>query len=168
MAAGIKNAMPPFVNPFRQGRPLHYTPDELAEKFAEYVEWCEKHPITITETSKGRNGDSDFARDEVYTKPRLISIDGFLNYIGEIVSWWEMLDKNKDGQAFLSVKTRIRAYCEHYQKNMASAGIFKENIISRLLGLSDKKELTSKEPFNLVVNSQEEKKKIENIKELDI
>jgi hypothetical protein len=52
---------------------------------------------------------------------------------------------------------------------MAAAGIFKENIISRLLGLKDKKEVENTgEGLRIVVNSEEEKQKLESIKNLDI
>lgn len=143
--AELKNIYPPVINPLkREGRPLHYTPEELAEKFAEYVAWCNEHPIVITRTAKGTtsspsNAPSSFDREEEERKPQMISVKGFLVWLGESVSWWEMLDKDSSfAQEFLSVKSYIRAYCEGNQVYLASAGVFKENIISRLLGLADK------------------------------
>lgn len=171
--AELKNIYPPVINPLnRAGRPLHYSPEELAGKFAEYVAWCDEHPIVITRTAKGSNsspaGDTTFDRDEEEKKPQYISVKGFLVWLGESVSWWEMLDKDSSSaDEFLSVKSYIRAYCEENQSKLASAGIFKENIISRLLGLADKQQVSSP-GVTIVVKSEEEKKKIEGIAELDV
>jgi len=143
--ATIKNAAPPFVNPYKKkGRPLNYPPEELAKEFEKYVKWCEDHPITVTRSASGFTGDTDFTREEEEIKPRLIGIGGFLNFIGEDDRWWAELEKRKQGEEFARVKARIRTYCEDYQKAMASNGIFKENIISRLLGLADKQTLDHK------------------------
>ena len=52
---------------------------------------------------------------------------------------------------------------------MASAGLFKENIVSRMLGLKDKQEVEQKgEGWKIIVNSEEEKKMVEGLKDLDI
>lgn len=166
--AKIKNAYPPFRNPYKQkGRPLDYTPPELAAEFEKYVKWCIDNPIIIQRSASGKTGDSDFSRDETETKPRLVSIGGFLVWLGEEDNWWAMLDKGTFGEEFLRVKARVRVYCEDYQKAMASAGVFKENIISRLLGLADKKAVAT-EGVTIVVESQEQKDKMEKIGELGI
>ena len=144
--AELKNIYPPFVNPYKQtGRPLNYTPEELAAEFEKFVAWCEEHPIVIKRTAKGKNsspaGPSSFDRADIEEKPRLVSVGGFLVWLGQTDSWWTNLDKGTFGDEFLRVKARVRVYCEEYQKNMASAGLFKENIISRLLGLADKQDV---------------------------
>ena len=94
--------------------------------------------------------------------PRLVSVGGFLVWIGEDARWYSELEKGKEGERFSKVKAYIREYCENYQKEMASANIFNANIISRLLGLADKKEVAVDAP-TIVVKSEEEKGKIENI-----
>lgn len=148
--AQLENIYPPVVNPLKRvGRPLHYTPEQLAEKFAEYVKWCEKHPIVITRTAKGstssHSSPSSFDREEEERKPQMISVKGFCVWLGESESWWAMLDKDSSfSQEFLRVKTYIRAYCEENQAQLASAGVLKENIISRLLGLADKQNVETK------------------------
>ena len=83
-------------------------------------------------------------------------------WLGEDDVWWSQLEKGKHGAEFSRVKARVRVYCEEYQKAMASSGVFKENIISRLLGLADKKEVAVDAP-TIVVKSEEEKGKIEKI-----
>ena len=120
----------------KAGRPLDFTPEQLADKFVEFLEWCGKHPIPLGETTVNMKGE---AFDKYKNAPRMVSINAFLVFIGKSRSWWSMLDQGSKGEKFLVVKTRIREYCESYQVEMASTGLFKENIISRLLGLADKR-----------------------------
>ena len=113
-------------------------------------------------------GDS-YGNTNKNLKPRLISIGGFLVFIGKTESWWKNLEEGKRADEFLKVKEKIKNYCENYQKEMAAAGIFKENIISRLLGLKDKQEVENTgEGIRIVVNSPEEKDRIEAMKDLRI
>ena len=131
--------MIPVHNPL--GRPLKFSPQQLAEKFAEYVQWCQDHPFKDESRVDYANGN--FAATEA-PKPRRISIAGFIAYLGTIKSWWEMLDKGVHGEEFLYLKEYIKNYCESSQADMASAGLLKENIISRLLGLADKQAVDAK------------------------
>lgn len=156
----------PFVNPLA-GRPLHFTPKQLAEKFQEYVWWCENNVIEIEEKKSGSIGMTSSRETKTIKKQRLISVHGFLVYIGKSKRWWSQLSEGKHGDKFSYLKEAVTDYCEDYQKEMAAAGIFNANIISRLLGLADKKELTG-ESINIIVNSQEEKEKIEGMKDLQI
>lgn len=155
-----------FINPLA-GRPLHYSPKQLAEKFGEYVKWCEENEIELGERQKGIASGGYVDKTTTNYKQRLISIHGFLVYIGKTARWWGELSNGKHGDKFSVVKAHITEYCEDYQKEMAAAGIFNANIISRLLGLADKKELTG-ESINIIVNSPEEKQKIESMKDMQI
>ena len=155
---------PPVQNPLKKsGRPLHYTPDQLAEKFAEFVEWCKDHPIETGRTENTTTPEGkQYGKNVLEAIPRLVSVGGFLVWLGEDARWYSELEKGKEGERFSKVKAYIREYCENYQKEMASANIFNANIISRLLGLADKKEVAVDAP-TIVVKSEEEKGKIENI-----
>lgn len=108
--------------PPEMGRPLKFTPSALWKKFLEFVEWCRAHPESSGEA----------------VKPRLLSISNFLIYIGGTYRWWGELDGSK--RDFSEVKTRIREICESHQFDMACYGFYKENIISRALGLAEKSE----------------------------
>ena len=44
----------PFINPLG-GRPLHFTPKQLAEKFEEYINWCEENVMEFEEEESGYN-----------------------------------------------------------------------------------------------------------------
>ena len=166
----IADIYPPFVNPMGVGRPLSYKPKELLSKFEDYLKWAEKHPIeNVFKTSGVSYAGDSYGNTNTNFKPRLISIGGFLVFIGKTESWWKMLEEGKRGDEFLKVKEIIKTYCESFQKEMAAAGIFKENIISRLLGLKDKKEVENTgEGLKIIVNSEEEKEKVEDIKNLTI
>lgn len=143
--AEIGNIYPPVVNPLNKvGRPLHYTPEQLADKFVEFVKWSAEHPIVVKKTTTGTTGDAQFDREEEEKKPQYISVKGFIVWLGETEDWWRNLDRLQDSADFITLKSYIRAYCEENQAKLASAGLFKENIISRLLGLADKQAVDAK------------------------
>lgn len=157
----------PFKSPI--GRPLKYQPEELVELFAEYVVWCREHPLEAVTTSETRGTENSMKRTDREMRPRLVSISGFLVYIGGLESWWRQLDNCAQGEIFLRIKEAIGKYCENYQVEMASAGFFKQNIISRLLGLTDKKEVAATgEGVTIIVKNKEEKDKLENIGDLGV
>ena len=166
----IYDVYPPFN--YKLGRPLKYQPDELLVKFQEYITWAKEHPIPIVRkvTNTTTKGDT-YGSDSIERKPRLLSISGFLVFIGAGSDWWQSLDRDgaKRADAFSRVKDFIREFCQSYQKEMASADIFNANIVSRLLGLADKKDITSGgDKLTIVVESPEQKEKLENMKDLDI
>lgn len=147
-----ENLYPPVRFPER-GRPLKYTPRQLQDKFVEYVEWCKQNPIIVGSTTENTSVDGiPYGSKTIEEKPRLVSIGGFLVYIGATRSWWVELDRAKVD--FSIVKDLIRGFCEEYQKEMAATGIFNGNIISRLLGLADKKEVDGIPPITLEVDSE--------------
>lgn len=156
----------PFINPL-VGRPLHFTPKQLAEKFGEYVKWCEENVMEFEERQKGIQGNGYVDKTTRNYKLRLISVHGFLVFIGKTKRWWSQLSEGKQGEKFSYLKESITEYCEDYQKELAASGHYNANIISRLLGLADKKELTG-ESINIIVNSPEEKEQLESMKDLKI
>lgn len=156
----------PFINPL-VGRPLHFTPKQLAEKFGEYVQWCEDNVMEFEEKQKGLQGNGYVDKTTKTFKQRLISVHGFLVFIGKTKRWWSQLSEGKQGEKFSYLKESITEYCEDYQKELAASGHYNANIISRLLGLADKKELTG-ESINIIVNSQEEKEKLDGMKDMQI
>ena len=165
-----ENYYPPFN--YKLGRPLKYKPDEMLVKFREYVTWAKDNPISIEKNVVNTTTKGDTYRsDAVETKPRLISIKGFLVFLGAGSDWWQSLDREdaKRKEEFSRVKSFIRDYCENYQSEMASAEIFNANIVSRLLGLADKKDITSggEKIDRIIVESPEQKEKLENIKDLE-
>jgi len=162
-----ENIYPPFR--YTLGRPLKYQPAELLEKFQEYVDWAKANPISVGHTERNYAKDGGiYGKELEERKPRLVSISGFLVHLGLERSWWDNLGTGKRGEEFLRVKSFIRDYCENFQKEMATNDIFNANIISRLLGLADKKEVKADLTPVIVVNNQDEKKKIEGIGEIGV
>lgn len=166
---GCLDALYPPFN-YTIGRPLNYTPEELIEEFNKYLNWAKANPIeAVFQTSGTSYTGESFGNTNKKIIPRLISVSGFLCHLGETESWWKMLEEGKRGEEFLKVKAKIKNYCETYQKEMASAGLFKENIVSRMLGLKDKQEVEQTgEGWKIIVNNEEEKKMVEGLKDLDI
>lgn len=163
---GIGSVYPPVRFPV-MGRPLKFTPKQIQEKFLEYVQWCKDNPIILKTTVEATSVDgTKYGNDTINTKPRLISIGGFLVFIGATRQWWSDLDDSKT-ENFSDIKALIRDFCEEYQKEMASAGIFNGNIISRLLGLVEKQQQEHKIENRIVVDSKEQADKIARISQLD-
>lgn len=133
----------PFRNPYKAGRPLHYTPEELAGKFAEFVEWAQSHPLRVNKETT-RTGENTSSETKTEYIPRLISVVMFLNYIGETKRWWGELSTGVNGDEFSVLKERISQYCFEYQYARAAANQFNANIVARYLGLKDQQEVEQK------------------------
>lgn len=161
-----QNLYPPVK--FKElGRPLKYTPKQLAEKFAEYVDWCRKNPIVVgTKTENTSVEGIAYGAKTYEEKPRLVSIGGFLVYIGATKQWWADLDNSKKA-SFSDLKAHIREFCEAFQKEMASANVFNGNIISRLLGLADKQQVDTHSETRVVVETKEQAEKLKNLANLE-
>lgn len=146
------------------GRPPKYTPEELLKQFEKYIADREQRPILVTKETSGFAGKTDTASTTTEAHRQLLSIWDFCVFLGTSRDWW-----NKLGEEFLGVKEYIRTYIETYQLKGATAGIFNANIVARLLGLADKKEIQATgDNMTIVVKSEEEKKKIEGIAELGV
>ena len=145
------------------GRPPKYTPRELLTKFQEYIEDREGRPIIVKKETSGFSGSNDTGSTTTEPIPQLLSITDFCVHLGTSLRWWGELPED-----FSVVKDYIRAYIETYQLKGASAGIFNANIVARLLGLADKREVSAGDGIQIVVNSKAEKEKIEKIGDLGI
>lgn len=144
---------PDFV--YTTGRPLKYKPAELLEKFKEYIQWLQDNRVEAESTFIGMRGREKDTEDKSTTvrKQKLYrpaTIAGFLVHLGASERWWKELDEGRNGKEFSKVKSYIKEYCENNQIDGASIGIFNGNIISRLLGLADKNEVTGKDGKDLI------------------
>lgn len=155
----------PLIKP--KGRPPLYTPDKLWEEFERYVKWAEDNPIKIDcvySKHKKSKYEEKLAQKRTEEKPRLLSINGFLLFIGLSDSWWSAL-----GNDFLGVKSAIKTYCEMGQIEYAAMGIFNANIISRLLGLADKSKIEHsgnvRTGLNIIVSDEETAELVRRLKD---
>lgn len=121
------------------GRPRSISsPEELWRLFRQYKTWAKENPY-LKHDFVGKDGDSvmrkferplSFAQFEAYLVERMI-----INDLGDY-------ERNKEGryQDFTTIIRAIKRIIEGDQFDGAAAGIYKENIIARKLGLADKQE----------------------------
>lgn len=125
--------------PFKpKGRPPKYSPKKLLDAFEGYLRDREANPIIVERVCEGGNsGASSYQKAKELERLHPLSIADFCVYLGCSRNWW-----NELSDEFLGVKGQIETYIQSYQLKGASIGMFNANIVSRLLGLADKQEVT--------------------------
>lgn len=118
----------------RHGRKTKLTPETLVEEFLNYIEWIESNPLYKTELVKYKE------HHELVEVPvkRPYSTVGFCLYAGITFSTFLVYEKNPD---FVEATAYVRKTVESQQIEGASSGFFNANIVARLNGLVDKKEV---------------------------
>lgn len=148
---------PMWGNPLK---PKKYTPIELWDKAIEYFAWCDKNPIQIVEQAKmpqrlPSNYDKkvhgsikNFTQQLVkLPMQRAYSIEGFTNFANicfNTFANYQSDDYNKKDETYLKVCLRIRKIIDDQHFTGGMAGTFNANIVTRKLGLADKKEMDIK------------------------
>lgn len=107
-------------------------PDKLKDSFIEFAEWSIEHPLE----------QQDFAGGYAVIRktPRPFTIKAFAVFCGASESWWrnfkqsQAVLKNPD---FLTVIAWIEDVMYTQKFEGAAIGMYKENLISRDLGLRD-------------------------------
>ena len=150
-------------HPQKRGRPRKFKPAELLDEFQNYIQDRMSNTIVETEEETGVVGKNSSAKTKEKSHPQLLSVADFCVYLGCSRNWWNELPDE-----YLGVKSHISTYIDNFQLKGASIGVFNANIVSRLLGLKDKTELTGGDGLTIVVKSQEEKDKIDNMGGLSI
>lgn len=121
------------------GRPKNIeSPEQLWLLFRKYKDWAKANPRT-KQDFVGKDGDEITRKLE-----RPLAWVGFEAYLLErmIISDLGDYERNKEGRygEFTTIIRAIKIYIEQDQFEGATVGIYKENIISRKLGLADKQE----------------------------
>ena len=150
-------------HPQKRGRPRKFKPAELLDEFQNYIQDRMSNPIVEKEEESGVIGKNPSAKTKEKSHPQLLSVADFCVYLGCSRNWWNELPDE-----YLGVKSHISTYIDNFQLKGASIGVFNANIVSRLLGLKDKTELTGGDGLTIVVKSQEEKDKLDNMGGLSI
>lgn len=139
------------------------TADEFLEQFLEYLSWSENNPILSKRASKRedimeqttdeeRKGKKGQVYMESISKRRPLSMYGLCIFLGVSRKWFEMtitnLDEKEDNRTeeeeeLFTILTQARDFIEMQQFDGACVGEFNANIITRMLGLQDKKDITS-------------------------
>lgn len=135
----------------RHGREkLFKTPELLLEAAQEYFQWCDHNPwISIKEGTTPKGGTSE----KKYSQ-RPYTLSGLCHYLNCSESYFRKFeDNNQDSDDFITVIEDIKTIIETQQFEGAIVGAFNANIISRKLGLSDKKDIrTNDNEFKLTFN----------------
>jgi hypothetical protein len=118
------------------------TPERLWDLFCEYVEHERQNPMFKTEYV-GKDGGRVNTPLEVP-----ITFDGFECYLADkgVISDLSHYSANTDGayDEYRTIITRVRKNCYVHNFKGAAVGLFNANLISKKLGLTDKKELQHK------------------------
>ena len=151
------------IHPQKRGKPRKYKPAELLDEFQNYIQDRMSNPIVEKEEEAGSVGEHTSNKTKKKSHPQLLSVADFCVFLGCSRNWWNELPDE-----YLGVKSHISTYIDNFQLKGASIGVFNGNIVSRLLGLKEKTELTGGDGLTIVVKSQEEKDKLDNMGELQI
>lgn len=136
----------------KDGRELIFSsPDDLLDKAYDYFNWCNENPWIKKDFVKG--GDMAGTIVDIPTS-RPYTIEGLCVHIGICVQTFHNYEDRKD---FFDVVTHIREVIRQNQIEGACVGAYNSNIVSRILGLSDKQEIESK--GDIVINVQSDKTK---------
>lgn len=125
------------------GRDLLFeTPTLLWEAACEYFAWCEDNPlIEVVHDKLKENGIGDKLTMVELPKLRPFTMHGLCIFLDCSTSYFRTFkSEQKDKEDFLSVITRIEEIIYNQKFSGAATGFFNANIISRDLGLTDKKE----------------------------
>lgn len=115
---------------------LFSTPDLMWEAACEYFQWCERHPLQ-EEDYRGKD-----ATQVILHKMRPFTLHGLCLYLDCSTGYFRTFKLTAD-KDFLAIITRIEETVYNQKFTGAAAGFLNANIISRDLGLIDKKDLTT-------------------------
>lgn len=123
---------------------LFATPALMLEAACEYFEWCDQNPFIESKpmvVSSGGNTGSSIEMAEIPVK-RPYTIQGLCLYLNCNTAYFRQFKTNCI-EDFSTVIAEIEEVIYNQQFSGAVSGFFKENIISRNLGLKDQKDITS-------------------------
>ena len=126
-----------------KSRAIYKTPELFAHAIMEYAQWCESNPIEIV-TPKMHDGNQV---DLVEKRKRMMTLQGLRQYMGLSQEVW-IYYKKKPG--FDTICKEVIDIIYNERVVGASSGTLHPGFITRLLGLSDKREYTGKDgqPLN--------------------
>lgn len=121
------------IKPTRKvGRPCVYTPEALEVKFEEYANWTKNNPIIKQVPTKHGLVDLELQRPK--------TIVGFCVYAGILRDTFFDYGKREE---FFYIIARVREEIEADQLSGAIAGIYDSGVITRVLKLADKQDITT-------------------------
>ena len=120
----------------KNGRDYKYQPEELWNEFVQYSEWVESNPL---HEQKVFSFQGEITTHEM-PKMRAMTLTGFCLFADISIDTLHNYRQSKD---FIAITTRIEGAIYQQKFEGASADLLNANIISRELGLADKRDLSS-------------------------
>jgi len=116
-------------------KPKFEAPEDLAAACQEYFDWVEQNPLYEARPMKGEGGSIEMVQ---VPKMRIMTVGGMCIFLDIARSTWDHWKANRsDLSAVISWAEEI---ITAQKLEGAAADMLNANIISRLLGLADKKE----------------------------
>lgn len=134
------------------GKPLKYTPEQLREEFEAYIADLQANPIYSDTSIRKKSAAGSEEKSVVNKYPKPPRMNDFINrWLGADWRWWAELSKSKRGEEYSIIKAHIKDYCEGAMLDGAMCGIYKENLVSRYLGLAEHTEnaITAKQQVDM-------------------
>ena len=132
----------------KPGRPLKYTPEEMQQKFLEYIESNKTNIFYRNELIKSGERAGEIIAVPVQAP---LTIVGFCVFLGiNKVTFYELLE-NKD-KGFSNILYACKDYIEQNQLAGAAAGVFNPMIVARLIGLADKQQHEVSAPDKITID----------------
>jgi hypothetical protein len=125
---------------------LFSTPELLWEAAEEYFNWIDSHPLYKAEAIMSGKEAGKIIKIPV---GRPYTLSGLLVYIDASQEFWREF-KKAGHEGFFGVISTIEKIMYTQKFEGAAIGAFNGNIISRDLGLAEKKELTGKDGERLI------------------
>lgn len=119
----------------KAGRPAAYTdPEKMWSDAVEYFQWAQANPFETSRTKRANAGGE--AKEVVTSKPRVMTLNGLQIFLGMCKGTWQNYSKKPE---FLAITARIHSIIYEQKFAGAAADLFNPMIISRDLGLADKR-----------------------------
>lgn len=148
----------------RWGNPMNHkklTPKQVWDGACEYFEWCINNPIKKVDFKGG------FATKVVIPIDRAFSIEGLCTYLNITYQTFQNYSKESGYETYFEVCSHIKRIIDAQHFELGMAGVFNANIVTRKLGLTDKKDLSNSDgtlkPTTIIVNSEAAKSAIDKI-----
>ena len=127
------------------GRPRKWkSPDELIDKLQEYCTACAENPILVQDGMRKSKdgGQKDEQVLQMNRVARPMTLDGYCNFAG-IGDWRRMKQTYSNDEGFADAIALVERLIRDQQVSGAMVGLYKENIVSRINGITDRQDITS-------------------------
>jgi len=130
------------------GRPRKWnTPEEFMDSVQSYIQYCNDNPIPV---------EGIYGKDPVnvsFFRPRITTLMGFCAHCDTIPETWYEYGRKTE---FSEVVSLARNLFSSNNIALASAGVANMNIVSRIEGLVDKKEVKAETVQTVIFHAPEQ------------